>query len=638
MASEKKQFDQFVERMKKIRELSSPPLYDFDNADDYIVRLKNNFETIGKLAAENREMLDNILFPILNSDQKLTDEMIEDMSELSDKLLSLAEEVTTFENLDLPIMTLVSDRLLENALSYGSPDEKVLRLDGALLAYYSLMNMTERIYTDLSISQAYKQRGLEISGYFLEMMEKDRILEIKDPELRGLVLTNARFSTSFYERSTDPKENELNLELLERMLQISEDPFYHEAVPDFDWRYFLIRTYGYFLQCTDMGNMRGFTKGQLRRIVEIADKTEELIATDPEYFNGINGGMAIPFQIARNRYYLGVISEKEYRNVLLEAYEKRDRNDFGSPDGNFCNVLVPVEFLYLMRDKKLSAEDVLLLKHLYQGLNAYMFRMPNPGALSFVLEYFGEAVRLFIEVPGGLTFEAFALQTLAALHPPTYIHSQMVGQISVCLCSYLIEARPDLLIGFPGTRDVADVKKNRERILSYVWHAAVCHDVGKILVIDTIFVYGRKLLDDEFKIITTHPEMGYELLKKHASTRGYAEVALGHHRFFDDSRGYPVAFETAHSPFKVIIDIVQCADCMDAATDSVGRSYNKGKTIENYITEVNQGRGSRYASWLMELFGMEEVKRDLNFLLTVGRQEIYRDTYLLLKNVKEKEK
>ena len=93
-----------------IRELSSPPLYDFDNADDYIVRLKNNFETIGKLAAENREMLDNLLFPILDSDQKLSDEMVEDMSDLSDKLLSLAEEVTSFENLDLPIMTMVSDR------------------------------------------------------------------------------------------------------------------------------------------------------------------------------------------------------------------------------------------------------------------------------------------------------------------------------------------------------------------------------------------------------------------------------------------------------------------------------------------------------------------------------------------------
>ncbi|MCR5267891.1 MAG: HD domain-containing protein [Lachnospiraceae bacterium] len=636
MKSEKKTFNLFVERMAKIRELSSPPIYDFDDADDYIIRLKNNFETIGKLAAQNRQMLDEVLFPILNSDDALSDEMIDTLSEFSENLLSLAEEVTSYENLDLPIMTLVADRLMENSLKYGTVDEQVCCLDRALLAVYSMMNMTERIFSDPSISLSYKERGLKIGQFFLDICEKDNFLNILDPSLRELALTNARFSTSFYERSTDPKENELYLEILEKMLKIADDPFYQEAVPDYDWRYFKIRTYGYFLQSTDMGNIRGFTDKQLERIVEIADEASELIATDPEYFNSINGHTAISFQCARNRYYLGVISEEEYRKVLMDTYESRDRTDFESPDGNFSNVLIPLEFLYLMRGKKLSAKDTLLLKHLYQGVSAYMFGMPNPGALSFVMEYFAEVVHSFIEVPGVLTFEAFAMQSLAALHPPTYIHSQMVGQISVCLCSYVADLRPELLIGFPGVTTPDDVKKNRERILSYVWHASICHDVGKIPIIDTIFVYGRKLLDDEFRIIKTHPLMGYEMLKKHASTRGYAEVALGHHRFYDDTKGYPPDFQTGKSAFKVIIDIVQCADCMDAATDSVGRSYNRGKTIDDYIKEVSEDPGSRYAPWIMGLFERDDVRNDLDFLLTVGRQEIYRDAYLLLKNVKEK--
>nr|MCR5338834.1 hypothetical protein [Lachnospiraceae bacterium] len=63
MITEKEEFDRFVKRMAKIRELSSPPLYDFDDAGDYSERLKHNFETIGKLAEENRRMLEEILYP-----------------------------------------------------------------------------------------------------------------------------------------------------------------------------------------------------------------------------------------------------------------------------------------------------------------------------------------------------------------------------------------------------------------------------------------------------------------------------------------------------------------------------------------------------------------------------------------------
>ena len=635
MSFEKKEFDQFVERMAKIRELSSPELYDFDDADDYSERLKHNFETIGRLAGENRRMLDDVLYPLLESDKALSGEIVEEMSEFSEKLLSLAEEVTDFENLDLPIMALISEKLAKDALENGTLEEQICRMDGAILANYSLMNMTERIFSDRSISNKYKERGLKIGEFFLNLIEKENFLKIGDEELRELALTNARFSTSFYERSDNEEENERNLDLLERLYRIPEDPFYQEAVPNFDWKYYKIRTLGYILQGTDMGNIRAFTKDQLKRIVWAADEAERLTATDPEYFNKLNGNSSMRFFCARNRFLAGIISEEEYRSVMMETYDKRDRGDF-SPDGNFTNVLIPLEIFSILRGRKLTAEDTFLIKRLYHGISAYMFHMPNAGALSFVMEYFSEVVHGFIEVAGGITFEDFALQSLAALHPPTYIHSRMVGQISVCLCSYLVEIRPELLVGICGCIDAEDVKQKRDKLLSYTWHAAVCHDFGKIPIIDTIFVYGRRLLDDEFGIIKTHPKTGYEMLTKYESTRAYAEVALGHHRFYDDSKGYPFDFKTADSPVKTIIDLVQCADCMDAATDSVGRSYNKGKTIDDYVKEVKEGSGERYAPWLMDLFEREEVRRDMDFLLTVGRQETYRDTYMLLKGVKEK--
>jgi HD-GYP domain-containing protein (c-di-GMP phosphodiesterase class II) len=621
--------------MAKIRELSSPPLYDFDNADDYSKRLRKNFETIGQLAGENRDMLDKVLYPILESDEQLSEEAIEEMSEFGEQLLSLAEDVTDFENLDLPIMSLTAERLAKDAKEREDLPNLIVQMDAAFLANYSLMNMTERISTCPELSRKYKEKGLKIGEFFLEMIEKDQFLRIEDMELRGLVLTNARFVTAFYERSDTEEENNYNLDLLDKMLKIADDEFYQKALPDYDWKYYKIRVYGYYLQCTDMGNMRHFNHEQLLRIVKAADEAEALIASDPEYFDNLNGNEGIPFQCARNRYFAGVLSEWDYRHVLLEAYDKRDPEDFGV-DGNFANVLIPLEIIHLFKGKRLAAADQLLLKKLYQGISAYMFHIPNAGALSFVMEYFSEVVRNFIEVPGGITMEEFALQSLAALHPPTYVHSRMVGQISTCLCGYLVDIKPEVLVGACGCNTAEEVRENRDRFLNYTYHAAICHDFGKIPIIDTIFVYGRRLLDDEFAIIKTHPLMGYRMLKRYESTKEYGDVAYGHHRFYDDSKGYPFDLKTADSPYKPIIDLVQCADCMDAATDSVGRSYNRGKTIDDYVKEVREGSGTRYAPWLIDLFDREEVRRDMDFLLTTGREETYRDTYLLLKNVKEK--
>lgn len=632
--NQKEEFNHFIERMAKIRELSSPALYDFDDADDYSRRLRKNFESIGRLAAENRKMLDEVLYPILENEELLSDDSVENMSELSEKLMSVAGDDSDFENLDIPIMAMVSERLFRDATERGEFVNLIRQTDAEFIACYSLMNMTERIFVDMSISEKYLKKGLELGQFFINLLKKDVFLTIPDMEMRQLVLTNARFVSAFYEHVTDPELNRKNLELLDQMMKVQKDPFYANAVEDFDWRYFKFRVLQYYLQCTDNGNFRGFDAKQLERINEAADEMEHFFEENSEYVDGIIGGSCTPLLIARNRYYGGRLDEFSYRKVLREYYEKRDTTNFGA-DGNLANILVPLEYMALL-DKKSNAADKMMLKRLYRNMSEYMFRMPSAGALSFLMEYFTGVINRFIEFPSIMTFEEFGLQTLAAIHPPTYIHSIMVGKLTECMCGYLLDMMPEVLVGVADTVSISQVQEKREKILSYAYHAAVCHDFGKIMIIDTILVYGRHLLDSEFELIKTHPMIGAQLLKRHESTRSYADVALGHHRFWDDSRGYPEEFKTADSPVKPIIDLVMCADCMDAATDTVGRSYSNGKTLTQFVEEVRRDAGGRYAPWLLKLLEQDKVQIDLRFLLSEGRESTYHDTYLLLKGVKEK--
>jgi HD-GYP domain-containing protein (c-di-GMP phosphodiesterase class II) len=180
---------------------------------------------------------------------------------------------------------------------------------------------------------------------------------------------------------------------------------------------------------------------------------------------------------------------------------------------------------------------------------------------------------------------------------------------------------------------LGSLPESRHRLIDFAYHAALCHDFGKLFIIDTIFVYGRDLLDMEFDEIRQHPDIGYMLLSANSSTKQYADVARGHHVWYDGSQGYPDAFDTSGNPLKTVIDIVALADCMDAATDSVGRSYREGKTLEKYEQEVILGAGTRYASWGPDLLRDARTRSELEYLLGEGRLNLYRETYQLLSSL-----
>lgn len=81
--------------------------------------------------------------------------------------------------------------------------------------------------------------------------------------------------------------------------------------------------------------------------------------------------------------------------------------------------------------------------------------------------------------------------------------------------------------------------------------------------------------------------------------------------------------------------MVAVADCIDAATDTVGRSYNRGKTLDDMKAELTEGAGTRYTPYIVELLEDEKVCRDITYILTQYREKLYRNTYMRLQQVTE---
>lgn len=627
------EFDEYIERLNEIRALSTPSLDGIDDADKYSIRLRDNFVRIGNLAMENRTLLKERLFPLLKTERLLTEEEVLKISSFEENLL----DAQNAENIDLPIAYILSERLFRDSMSKEDLLSKLRRMDMQISVCYTMMNMTGRLSGEYpEIAKRYRKEGMDIGEIFLNFRKKENFAKLETEEAQDLVLTNARFVLSFFEGKTCAEENEKNLEMLRASLKIADDPFYKDLMPDFDWRYYRYRLLVYFAQTTEYSNFRDFSKDSFQEICEHSEELWELWHTDPEYFSELDKESYVKMHVERNRYLAGKITKEAYIDILLNLYHNREKNLYDI-SRIVENIQIPIEILGQIWKERFTEADKALITFFYNNVIAYIFHMPNSGALSFMLEMSMHLMAYFVELPGGIDFENMMLDLLAAMHPPTYVHSRMVAQFSVCLCGHLIDTKPELLIGIEGCKTAEEVVEKRKEILNFTWHAALCHDTGKICIIDTVFVYGRKLLDLEFELIKTHPKLGARMLESFSSTAKYAEVALGHHKWYDDSRGYPEDFVTGKSRYKTIIDLVQCADCLDASTDTIGRSYNRGKTFDDFFAEIQEGSGTRYAPWLPELLSKDAVREDIEFLLSEGRDRNYHDTYQLLKSVHERE-
>lgn len=89
------------------------------------------------------------------------------------------------------------------------------------------------------------------------------------------------------------------------------------------------------------------------------------------------------------------------------------------------------------------------------------------------------------------------------------------------------------------------------------------HDIGKLLIPDSIIKKPGKLTDKEFEIIKTHPKRGYDLLKKNKTDIHVQYAALMHHEKCDGS-GYPL--KLIDNQIDWCAQIVTIADIYEAMT------------------------------------------------------------------------
>ena len=121
-----------------------------------------------------------------------------------------------------------------------------------------------------------------------------------------------------------------------------------------------------------------------------------------------------------------------------------------------------------------------------------------------------------------------------------------------------------------------------------IFYMATLHDIGKIGIADSIINKQGKLTDDEYAIIKTHPETGFDILRNMNEVKDIEYGARWHHERFD-GKGYPDGLKGEEIP--LYARIIAVADTYDAMTSD--RSYRKSLGQEEVAAELKRVSGTQ---------------------------------------------
>lgn len=119
--------------------------------------------------------------------------------------------------------------------------------------------------------------------------------------------------------------------------------------------------------------------------------------------------------------------------------------------------------------------------------------------------------------------------------------------------------------------------------------AGLVHDIGKISIPSEYLTKPTRLSEHEYRILQTHPENGYNILKNVDFPWPIADVARQHHERMDGS-GYPQGLKGED----ILLEarIIAVADVIESM--ATARPYRHALGIDKALAEIEQNTGRLY--------------------------------------------
>lgn len=614
-------YKRYIDNISKTHSIENELLQKNPNSSKWIELLYNKSSELRQIFSYNEAELDKYIRPFISGSHSLN-------LQLCECFLSNMKHFILLRYMDSLVTLDICHAIHDYLISINCTDDNLVCLSAAYVGYFE----------SILIRLDHPERAII---YFNEAVTyTDRFKSLSD-------VARTRIVTSYYNRliAISRKEHIDAYEMI-KYYEEAMDFFNNKEYSTYALKIFTLEQFEFWassIVCSvllkaspnyDNVKTDDYTNNYASRLVE------KLYSNYCQTHNNIyamTGSVYASYY--KSLLIQGKISKSMYFNALLNYYNHIDKDiDFSDPDFTHhiyieaLHRIVPALIIYADYGFD-NEEDVLFFRRSLsrESLN-FAGSIPHSHKTSQVNYLIYELLKLCLKYIDDRDEMIDIISHISINRQiSTGIHISMVSRISALILRSIITHRPELLIGLPEINCIDDVKKYEKELYYHMNNSALCHDTGKIAIGSMINLQTRRLTDTEFEIIKTHPDIGYDILYNNPKLRLYADIARGHHKFANGEGGYPKDFDNTKSQMRIVIDIITISDCIDAATDTLGRNYAKSKTFYDVLEELNKDKGTRYSSDIVKLLNTDECLCECLCELTGnGRISVYNEIYKLV--------
>lgn len=614
----RKCFSDYIERSMQIRALSMPLEQREGGAEAFYRQYQANFGEIRRLLQENRLFLQNRVELPLKDVEALSDEEADELMAFSDELAN----TRTLEMVDVRLAWQIVSALEGHYRNNGDRQKYIHCLFREEMLAYNVGQVFDRGRLTDELAGKYRDCILECAKKAEEFQDDIQTFAALPHNTQVELVTIELFRSTGYERPYYDEQLILNqIRSYQQHIRRISNPAFQKAAPDIKWEESLYSSYIYLMDVHEFLDWHKTPDDILRMLDEAGDQALALLERNKD--NTQRDPSAVFSSKQAIGFYRGRTSFEDTLRKYVNWQSEADPNAYDQI--NMSGNVMPVVFVQgICREhpeKIAVCHD--FLKDAQQRTFTYIEHARNQGAYNTMQRFIGYMLDYYIELEDGIPFSRYFENLMAVTQPTLFVHCSMVAQIAEAMLDTLVEKHPEKLVGVCACRTPEEVLRRREEIRTFLRGCGFLHDAGKLFFLDTINLYNRMLFDDEFELIRRHAEMGYDILQRRKSTRPFAEAALLHHKWYNGIGGYPKKASYDGVENAILYQILTCADCLDAATDSVGRAYSKSESFEDMMEDLRRNSGRMFNPDLVALFEDERLQKRVLGLLRKERRELY---------------
>ena len=490
---------------------------------------------VADLRADNLRLLNEFLFPDLDSLHGASDSTIDDLVDFADRLMDWKD------NLDCGVYVTIHD---------------------ALLSLYRLRRDRNRI-----IQELYK---LGMGLYYLRRI----VLGLEGPQVNAFYFRNemtfseaASYIRYFGQIDDEPTKGYIirafanialcctshkrRIDATARTLRILKDQSYRDQAPGLPWDAFLRRSHQQM-----SANRTALSRGDLTtdELASVLDSCYEVFRPET---GAANPSIRWLWPYYEMEYNCGYVSQALTMDRMEELIRmaKPDQHDMS---GFYGNVQLPMYYGRLLRDYPALRKESKRANFYAWAVEKMLLALFScPAELYDDNFYYNVAIVAsdYFEMDNVPAFRDVALQLMRRMDKRLYIRSRRMGQMMRRYCEAIYHCEPAFFDDIPFLNALPPGAGKEKALLDYAEGCGLFCDFGILKMNITRVRATRNLFEREDEMYRLHTVGGWEDLRAKSSTAVFADVALGHHSWYNGANGDGSGYVRMKSPYRQMTDV-----------------------------------------------------------------------------------